>query len=255
MSGRPLDTLYEALAIPAAARVNTRVAKSMLAERGELTAADKRLVESGVERLTWRATLKSRNVGVAAFVDDHRDYAQIVIMSAAVRPDANVARLTETIHRAIAHPLVLLTENGVGAVLSVGIKRRHEREAERVVVERLTVSPPVMPEPDEMRAAFLDSLALATVSAHDLWSLYLGWEVRIEAFTAARITSSFRLPQDAAEAAARREALASYDVRTREAKALRKAALSERRLNRRLDLARHVARADADLAQLAERLS
>jgi hypothetical protein len=254
MSTGPLETLYEALAIPAGARLDQRVAKSLLAGRGELSAADKRHVEAGLERLIWRATLRPQNVGVAAFKDDQHDYAQIVVMSAALRPDAKAARLTETIHRAIAHPLVLLSESDAGAVLSVGIKRRHEREADRVIVERLTESLPVNPAQDETVSRFLTSLPLVAVSAHDLLSLHLGWEARIEAFAAARITSSFRLPRDAVEATLRRQALASYDLQTRKARALRKVALSERRLNRRLELARDAARAEADLTKLAELL-
>jgi hypothetical protein len=255
MTATPLDTLYEALALPAAARLDQRVAKSRLAEHGELSSADRKLIETGLERLTWRATLKPQNVGVAAFKDDERDYAQIVVTSAKLRPEAKAARLTEILHRAIAHPMVLLVGDDTGALLSTGLKRHHEREANRVVLERLTVSPAVPVTHDGIVTAFLASLSLATVSAHDLWSLHLGWEARIEAFAAARITQSFRLPRDAAEAADRREALADHAVQARDAAALRKAAANEHRLNRRLDLARDVARVEANLARLAERLN
>nr|MBA3810915.1 DUF4391 domain-containing protein [Caulobacteraceae bacterium] len=98
------DALHDALVLPRAARVDRRVAKALLVERGGLSSADRRLIEAGLERLTWRATLKPATAGLRAFADEARDYAGIVVMAAAFRPGAKAARLTEVIHRAIAHP-------------------------------------------------------------------------------------------------------------------------------------------------------
>ena len=96
MSGEPLDNLYDALALPPAALLNRRVAKSLLSERGDLSSADRRRVDTGLERLTWRATLKPAHAGVPAFNDDARDYAQIVVMTALLRPVAQVDRLGDS---------------------------------------------------------------------------------------------------------------------------------------------------------------
>lgn len=250
-----IEVLDKALDIPPAARIDRRVAKSLLAERGELSSADRRLVEAGLERLSWRATLKPINVSLPAFHDAARDYAELVIMSAELRAGARAHRIIELIHRAIAHPLVLLTEDEAGATLSIGLKRRHEREAGRVVVERLTTSPLVSADPDPVTDVFLASLPLAAVSARDLWSLHTGWAERAEAFLAARITGVYRLPANEDQAEARRVALGTYDTRLREVVALRKAAVAERQLNRRIDLSREVARADAELAGVVSLLT
>ena len=254
-SVHPLETLYDALALPASARIERRVAKSLLSERGALSSVDRRRVDAGLERLTWRATLKPAHAGVPAFSDAARDYAQIVIMSAQLRPEAQVDRLSEVIHRAIAHPLVLLVGDEAGAALSVGLKRRHEREADRVVVERLAVSPAVTGGGDPIETAFLSSLKLAALSAHDLWSLHMGWGERAEAFAAARIIGAFRLADDEVQADARRAALAAHAVQAREVTRLRKAAAGEQRLNRRIDLSRDVTQAETHLARIAQTLS
>jgi hypothetical protein len=179
-----------------------------------------------------------------------RDYAQLVVMSAELRSGARADRIVEVIHRAVAHPLVLVSESEEGAALSIGLKRRHEREVGRAVVERLTTSPVVGVSPEPLADAFLADLPLAALSAHDLWSLHTGWAERAEAFAAARITGAYRLPADEAEAEARRAALGAYDAGVREEARLRTAATSERRLNRRIDLSRDVARAEAELHRL-----
>lgn len=246
-----LDRLYAALDLPQAAAVERRVAKSLLAERGELSAADRRILETGLERLTWRATLRPSSAGLAPFEDETRGYREIVVMAAELRTDAKTDRLVEVIHRAIAHPLVLLAGDGEAARLSVGLKRNHEREAGRVVVERLTTGPDVTlaDDADGVQAAFLASLDLAALPAHDLWSLHQGWGERAEAFAAGRITGTFRLADDAAQAAARREALDAWSRQAREIAALRKEAARETRLNRRIELSRNVASAEAGLTR------
>lgn len=255
----PLDRMFEALALPAATAINRRVPKTVFNEQADLSAADKRLLDSGLERLNWRSTLRPASVGLAAYEDEVRACPQIVVMSARLRPGAAAERLTTVIHRAIAHPLLLLCEAEDGVVLSVGLKRRHEREAERVVVERMAVSPPLpltaTAEPTSVTEAFLNSLGLAGIGGRDLWALHQGWAERIEALTAAGITGTFRLPRDAAEAEARRGGLADHAAQVRAVAALRKRAQAEKQLNRRIDLAGEVARAETRLAGLVARLT
>jgi hypothetical protein len=252
-----LDRLYQALALPAATAINRRVPKTVFNEQADLSAADKRLLDRGLERLDWRGTLRPASVGLAAYEDDVRACPQIVVMSARLRPGAIAERLTTVIHRAIAHPLLLLCETADGVVLSAGLKRHHERETGRVVVERMAASPPMTVTADAtpVTAAFLNSLALAGIGGRDLWALHQGWAERIEALSAARITGSFRLPRDAIEAEARRGGLADHAAQVRNVGALRKRAQAEKQLNRRIDLAGEVARAEVQLAGLLARLT
>lgn len=252
-----LDHVFEALALPAATAINRRVPKTVFNEQADLSAADKRLLDSGLERLDWRATLRPASVGLSAYEDEVRAYPQIVVMSARLRSGAGADRLTTVIHRAIAHPLLLLCEEGGGVILSVGLKRRHERETERLVVERMATSPllTVGGDPPPAIKSFLNSLALGGVGGRDLWALHQGWSERIEALTASEITGAFRLLGEEAEAEARRAGLADHGRQVREIAALRKRAQAEKQLNRRIDLAGEVARAEEQLARIVARLN
>lgn len=226
-----LDQVLQALALPAATAINKRVPKTVFNEQAELSTADKRLLDSGLDRLDWRATLRPASVGLAAYADELRAYPQIVVMSARLRPGAAGERLTTVIHRAIAHPLLLICETQDDVVLSVGLKRHHEREEGRVVVERIAATPPITAPASPTTEAFFHSLNLAGVAGRDLWALHLGWAERIEAYAAAQITGAFRLPLDAAEAEARRAGLVDHEAQTRIIAALRKRAQAEKQLN------------------------
>lgn len=120
----PGARLYSALGVPATAQVDRRVAKSALVERGGLSSADKKVMDAGVERLTWRSTLTPQSVALRPLVDETRDYSQIVVMSAVLRPGATVDRLSELIHRAIAHPLTLIVQGHGQGAQDVDLSRR-----------------------------------------------------------------------------------------------------------------------------------
>lgn len=250
-----IDTLFDALALPASACMERRVPKALLAEHGATGAGDRKLVEGGIERLRWRASLKPATIGVPAFADDMHDYREIAVLTLEVRDDANIARLAKIAHAAIPYPLILIAGDERHGALSFAPKRRHERQADRFVAERLATAPPVATPVDGIAEEFLASLAVAQLPAADLWSLYEGVIDRAEAYAAARITGGFRLPADAHEAAARRTALAVHDGQAREVARLRKAAAAEKRLATRIELSHNISRAEAELRRINDLLA
>ena len=93
--------LLAALDLPAAARVDKRVPKKLMLENGAPTAADKRLINDGIEELFWLASLKPGNSGVAAYWDGAREYLEIAVLRMLLRPDAKALRLLELLQRAV----------------------------------------------------------------------------------------------------------------------------------------------------------
>ena len=71
------DEVIAALDLPATARVDRRVPKTMFLEHGTPTAADRRHVNEGIEHILWVAALKPTTIGVAAHRDDAREYLEI----------------------------------------------------------------------------------------------------------------------------------------------------------------------------------
>ncbi|MBF0341169.1 MAG: DUF4391 domain-containing protein, partial [Magnetococcales bacterium] len=56
--------ILQALSLPPEVRVDRRVAKKLLMEQGAPTAADKRIIQEGVDEMHWVAALKPMNIGV-----------------------------------------------------------------------------------------------------------------------------------------------------------------------------------------------
>ena len=129
------DTLIDALDLPASSRVNQRVPKKLLLENGAPTAADKRLINDGIEELLWLAALKPTTIGVPEYRDDVREYLEIAVLRLSLRSAAKATRLVELVHRAVPYPLLLLTEQDEQPGLSAVHKRWSQGEAGTTVLE------------------------------------------------------------------------------------------------------------------------
>lgn len=220
-----------ALCLPADARVDQRVPKKLLLEQGAPTAADKRVLQEGVEELVWIAALKPGTVGVPAYRDGVREYLEVAVLSAGLRADAKTGRIVELIHRAIPYPVLLLLAEPAGMRLSLAHVRWSQGQDGKTVLEGAPVTATVGAG-DAGSGAFVDALALVRQPREHLLALYQGWIECFEALAAARVTGRFSLATDAEAAGRRRAALAEHERLTREIAALRAAAEKERQLNR-----------------------
>jgi len=246
--------IIAALDLPAAARVERRVPKTLLLEHGAPTAADRRKINEGIEQLQWVAALKPATVGVAEYRDAEREYLEIAVVRLAFRANAKALRLTTLVHRAVPYPVVLLAEQGEGATLSLAHKRWSQGEEGKVVLDG-EVQTVVWSEADEAhRGALLATLALGQQPRNHLFDLYQGWIDTFLAMLAARRTGCFGIPKSAKARRARREALMECEHLETEMARLRAAAVKEKQVPRQVELNLELKRlqqaCDAALAQL-----
>ncbi|ABK43305.1 conserved hypothetical protein [Magnetococcus marinus MC-1] len=227
--------IIDALGLPDDARVDKKVPKKLLLEQGAPTAADKRLIQEGIEALHWIAALKPGNVAVPVFRDEVRAYTELAVAHAVLRPKARTARLLELIHRAIPYPLALLVTGDEGVLFSLAHKRFSQGEAGRVVLDGV-VAVERLGDGDGVEAAFLEALALSRQNATDLYALYQGWMGRMIALTAARLTGIYGVSASVEGDQDRREVLREHEELIKKLAGLSAQAAKEKQLNRRVEL-------------------
>ncbi len=225
------DALIAALDLPVSSRVDQRVPKKLLLENGAPTAADKRIINDGIEELLWLAALKPTTIGVPEYRDDMREYLEIAVLRLTLRAAAKATRLVELVHRAVPYPLLLLTEQGERPGLSAAHKRWSQGEAGKTVLDGNVIAA----EWDAVRdgecwPAFRDALALGQQPRTTLHALYQGWIDTLLALHAARATGAFALAGNAEHAAARRDALQECARLDAEIARLRAAATKEKQM-------------------------
>ncbi|MBF0340765.1 MAG: DUF4391 domain-containing protein [Magnetococcales bacterium] len=244
--------ILQALSLPPEVRVDRRVAKKMLMEHGAPTAADKRIIQEGVDEMHWVAALKPMNIGVPAFRDSNRDYGEITVLTVALRSGAK-ARLTELIHRAIPYPVLLLSSQEAAVTFTVAHKRFSQGEADKVVLDGGVIGENLV-DGAALDVAFLASMALSAQTAENLYTLYQGWVDRIEALSVARLTGHFITPESPERASERRTALVEHARLEREIVRLRAQAGKEKQLNRRVELNLGMGALKKELAKVMDRL-
>lgn len=250
------DAVRAALALPPGGAPARRIPKAVLAEHGGLTTADRKLLDRTVERLDWLATLSPATIGVAASDDGNHPVPAIQVLALTARAEP-ARRVLLALHRAIPVPVLLLSTYDGALHLSLAPLRRAERVADRMVVERLVLAPPLREPLDEAGRTFLASLALSGLPRTTMGAVHDAFLWRVEALQAARAASTpFHVPPDAAAAAVRQTRLAEYAALDAEWLAARASARAESRLARQVELAeaarRVKRRLDAVTASLAD---
>ncbi|MCO7643286.1 DUF4391 domain-containing protein [Pseudomonas sp. S 311-6] len=250
-----------ALCLPDSARVDQRVPKKLLLENGAPTTSDKRLITDAIEEIQWLAALKPNTIGVPSYRDAQREYLEIAVLTVtlrgAVKP-ANLARLTELVHRAVPYPVLLLLE-GTLLTLSLAHKRWAQNETSKVVLDgaAVLISLPDSSEdsaavenaiPPEIECAFVHSLSIARQPQTTLQALYQGWIERLWALQAARLTGSYRADITPEQAIARRQALADCERLENEISRLRAQAAKEKQLARQVEINLTLKRIQSELA-------
>ncbi len=238
--------LIEALDLPASSRVDQRVPKKLLLENGAPTAADKRLINDGIEELLWLAALKPTTISVPEYRDDVREYLEIAVLRLTLRAAAKSTRLLELLHRAVPYPMLLLTEQGESTGLSAAHKRWSQGEMGKTVLEGDVVATEWDTERDAERwPAFRDALALGKQPRTTLHALYQGWIDTLLALQAARVTGVFVVPATAERASVRRDALRECARLDAEIAQLRARAAKEKQMSRRVELNLELKRVEA----------
>lgn len=205
-----LDDLTGALDLPEATRVNQRVPKKLLAEQEVATAADRRLIQDGVDEIVWLAALKPHLIGVPACADHVRQYLELAVLCLTLKPGTPPRRLVELLHRAVPYPVLLFTLSDAGIGLSLAHLRRSQNDADKTVLDgellTLTLSSTDTDQSTTL-ADFCAAFALARQPQADLHALYQGWMDTVTALDIAGETGRFQPSGSREQAVVRHAAL------------------------------------------------
>ncbi len=237
-----------ALSMPSDVRVDLRVPRTQLVTHGAPTRADERTLSQGLDELHWAASLRPDRIAVPAYRDDVREYLEVVVFTADLRPAAKVTRVLELIHRSVPYPLVLVVRHADQVLFSLAHKRASVAEQHRVVVDG-EVQTATLAE-DTLTGEFLGTLALGALPRGDLFALYQGMVERLQALVVGRLTGVFSLPSAPASVDVRRDGVRRYDALAREIATMRRQGLREKQVQRRVELGLGIRRLEGELEAL-----
>lgn len=249
-----VEAVIAALNLPASARVDQRVPKKLLLENGAPTAADKRLINEGIEAIHWLAVLKPATCGVPEFRNAVREYLEIAVLHVSLRDQAEEPRLIKLLHRAVPYPVMLLIERGHSVSVSLAHKRQALKEADKVVLDGEPVTVTMHATGRDIQEAFLQAMDLVRQPRASLYSLYQGWQDTLLALQAALLTGVFTLLDSEERAQQRRQALQVGLSLQGQIASLRSAAAKASQMARQVELNLEIQRLQAELAAVRTQL-
>jgi hypothetical protein len=248
------DQVIAALNLPATARLDCRVPKTLMLEHGAPTTADKRRINEGIEQIIWIAALKPSTVGVAAYKDHEREYLEIAVLRVMLRPAAKAGRLVELLHRGVPYPVFALGEQNGRLNLSLAHKRWSQGQVGKTVLEGELVSVDAPPDGDPFGPEFEAAVALSRQLRGSLRTVYQGWIDALLALQVAHLTGRFEIPTEAERRVARADALRECDRLGTEIARLRAAAKKQKQMPRQVALNVELKQVEAARAAALARL-
>ncbi|MCZ8203397.1 MAG: DUF4391 domain-containing protein [Gemmatimonas sp.] len=246
--------MVAALELPAAARVDRRIPKTLLGEHGAPTAADKRRINEGIEQIQWVAALKPTTIGVGAYHDAAREYLEIAVIRVTFRGEGKADRLLELLHRAIPYPVLAVADADGRTQVSVAHKRWSQSEAGKTVLDGDPITVDAPRESAAHRSDFAAALAVSRQPRTSLLALYHGWLDALLALDAARLSGRYSILPTQEGRQARWTALHEILRLDAEIARLRAAAAKEKQMARQVALNLELKRAEAERAEALGRL-
>ncbi|MGW2511692.1 DUF4391 domain-containing protein [Streptomyces scopuliridis] len=189
------DDVVDALRLPADCAVDVRVPKTQLQAHSDFSAADRRLLQDGIDTLHWAAAIRPDTVGIPAYTapDGSRRIPELHVMTLRARTGTKLTRLEELLHRAVPYPILLVSEQESGPRVSVALKRMSHARNDEVTLESPPVSASVGDVPAPVGDAFLSALQLDQQPRSNLSAVYDGWLARTVALRVAAVLGEFAL--------------------------------------------------------------
>jgi hypothetical protein len=190
------DDVVDALRLPADCAVDIRVPKTQLQAHSDFSAADRRLLQDGIDTLRWAAAIRPDVVGIPAYTapDGSRRIPELHVMTLRARTGTKLTRLEELLHRAVPYPILLISEQESGPRVSVALKRMSYARNDDVTLDNPPVTASVGDVPAPVGDAFMSALQLDQQPRSDLSTVYEGWLARTVALRVAAATGEFTLP-------------------------------------------------------------
>jgi hypothetical protein len=250
-----VEEYIRALDLPGSAFVRQRIPKTVLARNGAPTPGDRRRINEGIEELVWIATLKATTIGVKEFHDDEREYLEINIIYAKLRPNAKRERLVELIHRAIPYPVFLFLELSENVSMSLAHKRWHQAITAETVLDSDIVQTCInLSLQNDLDRTLLRKISIILQPRRDLFQLYQGWMDTILAYEAGKITGIIKAYNTEEQKTAMQAALKEHTLIINEIDKIRTMAMKEKQIAKQVEMNLEVKRLEERLEQVLAKL-
>jgi hypothetical protein len=202
-----IPDIYEAMHLPAAARLDERMPKNLFYQQPKFTRREEKLFAQDIERIDLRYALTPETTHLAPYRDDVREYGDVLVLEIALRSAARRQRIAELFWQYLPRPQVLVFSTGERYALALALVRTNLVDRTRNTVEE-TLTMDGLTATDDIWA----QLAYPTIPATDFYQLVRGAFDRMSVEKARRELGCNGLDGAAARQALARDAALAQEI-------------------------------------------
>lgn len=202
-----IPDIYEAMHLPAAARLDERMPKNLFYQQPKFTRREEKLFAQDIERIDLRYALTPETTHLAPYRDDVREYGDVLVLEIALRSAARRQRIAELFWQYLPRPQVLVFSTGERYALALALVRTNLVDRTRNTVEE-TLTMDGLTATDAIWA----QLAYPTIPATDFYQLMRGAFDRMSVEKARRELGCNGLDGAAARQAIARDAALAQEI-------------------------------------------
>jgi len=187
-----MDFLIEALKIPSEAYVGEKLTKKMFMDLPDIVSSDKRLFKENVDTLHLQYDVKEQTMHIPPFIDESREYQEILVIEIALKTIKKYTRISQLIHMFIPNPVILVITCEKASILTMAQKRKSLSDYSKITVEDALETDWFYPDAlSESQQAFVDDLDVTNLSYANLYRFYSDLERTILRYKLSQYTGRY----------------------------------------------------------------
>jgi len=181
-----IETFLKNLNIPSSCHIGRRLTKKQFLENFTLTANEKKILSSDIEKITLAFLLNKENINIQPFLDEERDYTEIAFIVTEIKNPNRLKRISTVIQH-IPYPLIIFFVDKNRLSINISPKRINKNDTKKLVVEESFFTEWIeLDNLNKMEDDFLKSLQIENHPFSDFLSFYNSYLDKILAFNASK---------------------------------------------------------------------
>jgi len=184
------------LKFPEKSRIDKRLPKAFFLRNFELTANEKKTLNTKIKSLIMLASLKNSNTNIATFSDKNYIFEEIQIVICTldiIDFEDYKNKSIDLIQKKIPYPILLIVECDNEFVINICNKRRNQNDNSKLTVEnQFTTSNISKLYKNDITTLFWNQLSFASLDKTNMQTVYKSYEKAIVQYRTANLTGVYK---------------------------------------------------------------
>lgn len=153
-----------------ATKGSTRIPKTILFKRADLTKTEKRILDEAVEELTVLG-IAGKGTNIPIFISEERNYSEVLFILCKLKGKNSPLKVAEILVSIFDKPVVLILLATDGLYIAAGRKRINQNEKDKQITEEFRYSGPLNPDLP-VHGAYIEALSIPNLKHINLFEFH-----------------------------------------------------------------------------------